>query len=321
MPRKRKADTELEELEDMVQTKRVAKGKKQKLVKETTDKVKAQTKTSAKVKEVPKKNTKVTKEKTTGRKKATAIVDKPQEKTKGKNSAKSTGNLDLKGLLKDGKWKDVLAPEFEQPYFKSLEETLQNEYDQGKEIFPPRDLIFNALHLTPLEKVRVVILGQDPYHDNGQAMGLSFSVPKDIAVPPSLRNMYNELERDPKIPGFKKPDHGCLVEWANEGVLMLNATLTVEAHKANSHAKFGWQTFTDAIIKVVSENCDQVAFILWGGFAHKKEKLIDTKKHATIKTAHPSPLSLNKFKNCNCFSDCDDALVKFGLTRINWNLS
>ncbi|XP_053374101.1 uracil-DNA glycosylase-like [Mercenaria mercenaria] len=323
MPRKRKADSELK---DEVPAKKAAVGKHSKVADvKKAGKAKAvpKNKTAGKAKAAPKdKNTtKVSKDKATG--KTTA---KSNEKTKlttnSKPAVNSAGKLNLKDLLKDGKWKDVLAHEFEQPYFKALEETLQAEYAQGKEVFSTKDIYFLlSLLIVCFFQVRVVILGQDPYHDNGQAMGLSFSVPKGIAVPPSLRNMYTELERDPKISRFKRPDHGCLENWAKEGVLMINATLTVEAHKPNSHAKFGWQTFTDSIIKAVSDNCDHVAFILWGGFAHKKEKLVDTKKHATIKTAHPSPLSLNKFRNCNCFSDCDDALVNFGLKRMNWSLS
>lgn len=336
MPRKRKADASLEE--EAVPLKKAATGNKQKKIDVGTKKTKRKlaSKSTRKVKQAVKatkeeedkeKNLQqdktVEKNETKGIKKITEnkkASGKPKA-VQEKSDVCSNKKLKLKDLLKDSKWKEVLAHEFEQPYFIKLEETLQAEYAQGKEIFPPKDLIFNALHLTPIHKVKVVILSQDPYHDNGQAMGLSFSVPKGIDVPPSLRNIFKELERDPKIEGFKIPNHGCLEDWAKEGVLMINATLTVEAHKANSHAKFGWQTFTDSIIKAVSDHCDHVVFILWGGFAHKKEKIIDTKKHAAIRTAHPSPLSLNKFKNCNCFSDCDDALVKFGLKRVNWSLA
>lgn len=256
--------------------------------------------------------------------KAKQKMEKKASQAEVQKSSVSTAGVDgtfsLQNLLKNERWKQVLAEEFKKLYFTNLEDFLRNDYREGKEIFPPKELIFNALHLTPLEKVTVVILGQDPYHDDGQAMGMSFSVPKGIAIPPSLRNIYTELERDPKIKGFTKPDHGCLEKWAKEGILMINATLTVEAHKPNSHVKYGWQFFTDSIIKAVSDNCDHVVFILWGGFAHKKEPLIDLTKHVTIKTAHPSPLSLNKFKNCNCFSDCDAALVKFGLKPIDWSL-
>lgn len=209
----------------------------------------------------------------------------------------------------------------EKPYFKALEDQLIKDYSADKPIFPPQPLIFNALNLTPLKKVKVVILGQDPYHDDGQAMGLSFSVPRGIKTPPSLKNIFTELERDPKIKDFVAPEHGCLEAWAQRGVLLLNATLTVEAHKANSHSKLGWQKFTDSVIKAVSDNCDHVVFILWGNFAHKKEKLVDTTKHAVIKTAHPSPLSVTKFKECCCFSNSDEALKKFGLQPIDWSLN
>ncbi|KAK3600791.1 hypothetical protein CHS0354_020468 [Potamilus streckersoni] len=151
-------------------------------------------------------------------------------------------------------------------------------------------------------------------------MGLSFSVPKGINIPPSLKNIYKELDRDPEISGFKEPDHGCLEKWSKDGVLLLNATLTVEAHKPNSHASFGWQKFTDHVIKTVSDCGSSSVFVLWGGFAHKKEKLIDKSKHKVIKTAHPSPLSFNKFKGCGCFSECNKYLKEIGQTPIDWSL-
>lgn len=235
-------------------------------------------------------------------------------------SKTTTTSANLKSLLKDEKWMKALSAEFDKNYFTEIEKKLAQEYKEGKEIFPPKELIFNAFNLTPLDKVRVVILGQDPYHDDGQAMGLCFSVPKVIKTPPSLKNIYTELERDPQIVGFKAPDHGCLQRWAENGILLLNATLTVEAHKANSHAKFGWQTFTDAVIKVISDQCSHVVFILWGGFAHKKEKLIDSKKHGIVKTAHPSPLSAGKFKNCGCFSSCNTLLKSFDVKPVDWSL-
>lgn len=254
------------------------------------------------------------------------IAVKPVKGSKKKPKAsvqatkKTTTSTKLKDLLKDEKWQKAVSAEFDKSYFNELETKLEQEYKAGKEIFPPKDLIFNAFHLTALDKVKVVILGQDPYHDNGQAMGLCFSVPKDIKTPPSLKNMYTELERDPQIAGFKAPDHGCLQKWAENGILLLNATLTVEAHQANSHAKFGWQKFTDAVIQAVSEQCSHVVFILWGGFAHKKEKLIDAKKHGIVKTAHPSPLSAGKFKNCGCFSSCNKLLKSFGVKPVDWSL-
>ncbi|CAH1241224.1 UNG [Branchiostoma lanceolatum] len=168
------------------------------------------------------------------------------------------------------------------------------------------------------EKVKVVLLGQDPYHDVDQAHGLSFSVRPGVKIPPSLKNIYKELSSD--IPGFTAPDHGCLEKWAEEGVLLLNATLTVQAHKPNSHAKIGWQKFTDAAITVVSDHAQGVVFLLWGGFAQKKEKLVDTAKHRVVKTTHPSPLSASKFKGCKCFSNVNSALKELGSEEVDWSL-
>lgn len=213
-----------------------------------------------------------------------------------------------------------MSEELEKDYVKELEKKLTQHYQGGNSVYPPTDLIFNALNMTPLDKIKVVILGQDPYHDDGQAMGLSFSVPRDMKVPPSLKNIYKELNADPDIDGFITPDHGCLEKWAKNGVLLLNATLTVTAHQPNSHSKYGWQSLTDAIIRLVSETQQGVVFILWGGFAHKKEKLIDQKKHAAIKTAHPSPLSFGKFINCRCFSNANGELKKFKKSPVDWTL-
>jgi len=164
-----------------------------------------------------------------------------------------------------------------------------------------------------------VLLGQDPYHNDNQAHGLCFSVPKGQQPPPSLKNMYKELSED--ISAFKVPTHGCLDKWAQQGIFMLNATLTVEAHKANSHSGIGWQKFTDTVIRIVSDQSSKgIVFLLWGGFAHKKEALINTKKHRIIKTAHPSPLSYHRFKGCRCFSRTNEALVALGREPIDWNL-
>lgn len=213
-----------------------------------------------------------------------------------------------------------MSEELEKDYVKELEKKLTQHYQGGDSVYPPTDLIFNALNMTPLDKIKVVILGQDPYHDDGQAMGLSFSVPRDMKVPPSLKNIYKELNADPDIDGFITPDHGCLEKWAKNGVLLLNATLTVTAHQPNSHSKYGWQSLTDAIIRLVSETQQGVVFILWGGFAHKKENLIDQKKNAVIKTAHPSPLSFGKFINCRCFSNANGELKKFKKSPVDWTL-
>lgn len=261
---------------------------------------------------------------------------KPKQKakksinTKGKQKGKQTAtknagtsgtfSFSLPDLITNDGWREVLSEELEKDYVKELEKKLTQHYQGGDSVYPPTDLIFNALNMTPLDKIKVVILGQDPYHDDGQAMGLSFSVPRDMKVPPSLKNIYKELNADPDIDGFITPDHGCLEKWAKNGVLLLNATLTVTAHQPNSHSKYGWQSLTDAIIRLVSETQQGVVFILWGGFAHKKEKLIDQKKHAAIKTAHPSPLSFGKFINCRCFSNANGELKKFKRSPVDWTL-
>ncbi|XP_055959389.1 uracil-DNA glycosylase isoform X2 [Patella vulgata] len=234
-----------------------------------------------------------------------------------KHTDSTASVLSLSSLINDSGWKTALETELELPYMKELEKKLAEAY-KTKQIFPPQTQLFNALNLTPLKQVKVVIIGQDPYHDDGQAMGLCFSVPKGIAVPPSLKNMYKELETD--IPGFKSPSHGDLTQWADRGVLLLNATLSVQAHTPNSHKDYGWQKFTDKIIQVINENCKNVVFILWGNFAQKKGKLIDAKKHTTIKTGHPSPLSVKYFLGCKCFSKTNDALSKYNLTPIDWKL-
>ncbi|XP_052682512.1 uracil-DNA glycosylase-like isoform X2 [Crassostrea angulata] len=257
---------------------------------------------------------------------------KPKQKakksinTKGKQTAtknagtSGTFSFSLPDLITNDGWREVLSEELEKDYVKELEKKLTQHYQGGDSVYPPMDLIFNALNMTPLDKIKVVILGQDPYHDDGQAMGLSFSVPRDMKVPPSLKNIYKELNADPDIDGFITPDHGCLEKWAKNGVLLLNATLTVTAHQPNSHSKYGWQSLTDAIIRLVSETQQGVVFILWGGFAHKKEKLIDQKKHAAIKTAHPSSLSFGKFINCRCFSNANGELKKFKKSPVDWTL-
>ncbi|KAK6166371.1 hypothetical protein SNE40_023083 [Patella caerulea] len=269
----------------------------------------------------------VKKQKTeTAKKKMTKSKDKPVKSTDSASSpcnaaAKLTGStssgFSLSSLITDSGWLSALKTELELPYMTELEKKLAEAY-KTKQIFPPQRQLYNALNLTPLNQVKVVIIGQDPYHDDGQAMGLCFSVPKGIAVPPSLKNMYKELETD--IPGFKSPSHGDLTQWADRGVLLLNATLSVEAHTPNSHKDYGWQKFTDKIIQVINENCKNVVFILWGNFAQKKGKLIDAKKHTTIKSGHPSPLSVRYFLGCKCFSKTNDALSKYKLTPIDWKL-
>lgn len=189
---------------------------------------------------------------------------------------------DLKSFLRCDSWSKLLADEFKKPYIAKIEKFLNSELEKKKQVFPPADEIFTAFNVLPFDQISVVIIGQDPYHGDNQAHGLSFSVQKGVKPPPSLKNMFKELESD--IPEFKRPDHGNLLGWARQGVFMLNATLTVRAHEANSHSKIGWQTFTDAVIKMISSKSEQpVVFLLWGGFAHKKETLIDAKKHVVIK--------------------------------------
>jgi len=216
-------------------------------------------------------------------------------------------------------WREALYGEFKKPYFKTLLSSIESEKKEGKEIFPPENDIFTAFNLTPLDQVKVVILGQDPYHDNNQAHGLSFSVRKGIAVPPSLRNMYKELSTD--IPGFVIPKSGDLSQWAQNGVLLLNATLTVRAHEANSHAKFGWQTFTDEVIRIINQKKEGVVFLLWGKFAQKKGSIVSTVKHTVIQSAHPSPLSVKHWTGCKCFSKANKALTSHGKDPIDWTIT
>ncbi|OZC08687.1 uracil-DNA glycosylase [Onchocerca flexuosa] len=223
----------------------------------------------------------------------------------------------LRSLVEDTGWRKVLLVEFRKEYMNKIVKFLQKEKEKGVKVFPPQHLIFNAFNLTPLQQIRVVLIGQDPYHDDNQAHGLCFSVCKGVRLPPSLINIYKELKTD--IPNFKIPDHGCLESWARQGVFMLNATLTVEAHRPNSHNHIGWQKFTDEVIRIISRDCKGIVFLLWGGFAHKKEYIIDKKKHIIIKTAHPSPLSARMFFGCKCFSRTNEALVKLGQPAIDWS--
>jgi uracil-DNA glycosylase len=215
-------------------------------------------------------------------------------------------------------WKAALEAEFDKPYFENIVGFLKQEKAAGKTIYPPGPLIFNAFNATPLKQVKVVILGQDPYHGPNQAEGLSFSVPRGIATPPSLVNIFKEIHEDL---GLDIPKHGHLDYWSEQGVLLLNAALTVEAFTANSHAKIGWHEFTDAVIRAVSDECDAVVFMLWGKFAQSKEALIDTKKHLVLKSAHPSPLSAhNGFFGNRHFSKANHWLEKHGEKPIDWSL-
>ena len=214
-------------------------------------------------------------------------------------------------------WKNLLADEFEQPYFQSMSTHLRNQIAAGKTIYPPGPLIFNAFNTTPVSNVKVVILGQDPYHNTGQAMGYSFSVPKGVRIPPSLRNIYKEMVTDIN---FVTPNHGDLTKWANQGVLMLNAMLTVEAHKAGSHKNIGWQTFTDSVLRRLSEERENLVYMLWGGFAKKKKHLIDANKHLVLEAAHPSPLAGGAYFGSKHFSQANAYLEAKGLGGIEWQL-
>jgi uracil-DNA glycosylase len=215
-------------------------------------------------------------------------------------------------------WKAPLLPEFESDYMAQLRGFLLAEKAAGKHIFPKGSEWFRALDLTPLDKVRVVILGQDPYHGPGQAHGLCFSVKPGVPPPPSLVNIYKELQSDLGIP---RPRHGFLESWAQQGVLLLNSVLTVEVAKAASHQKRGWEQFTDAVIQLVNAKEQPVVFLLWGAYAQKKAAFVDTSKHLVLKAAHPSPLSAhNGFLGCRHFSQCNAFLAKRGLAPIDWAL-
>ncbi len=216
----------------------------------------------------------------------------------------------------DASWKQHLQTEFEQPYFANLVQMVRREYGQYA-CYPPGKLIFNAFNLCPFDKVKVVIIGQDPYHEPGQAMGLSFSVPEGVPMPPSLINIFKEIELDL---GKPMPASGNLTRWAEQGVLLLNATLTVRAHQAASHQRQGWETFTDAAIRALSMHRQHLVFILWGGYARSKAALIDRSKHLVLQSVHPSPLSANRggwFGNHH-FSQANAFLQQHQLTPINW---
>lgn len=212
-------------------------------------------------------------------------------------------------------WKRVLAPEFEKPYFQDLVARLHQEKREGRTIYPPGPLIFNAFNLTPFDKVRVVIIGQDPYHGPGQAEGLSFSVPHGVPVPPSLVNIYHEIETDLGVTLHKD---GSLRGWAEQGVFLLNAVLTVRAGEPTSHSRIGWTEFTDAVIRTLSERREGLVFLLWGNFARSKRELIDTSRHTVLEAAHPSPLARGAFFGCRHFSQANRILESEGLPSIDW---
>ncbi|WP_328956719.1 uracil-DNA glycosylase [Kitasatospora purpeofusca] len=220
------------------------------------------------------------------------------------------------GLELPESWREVLGTEAEKPYFAELAAFVAAQRAEHQ-VFPPSGQEFSALEATPYEKVRVLVLGQDPYHDDGQAHGMSFSVLPGTRTPPSLRNIFKELDADLGIPA---PDNGYLMHWAEQGVLLLNAVLTVRAHEANSHKAKGWEKFTDAVIKAVSAREEPVVFVLWGNYAKKKLPLIDTEKHVVVQGAHPSPLSAKLFFGSRPFSQINTALEGFGVDPIDWRI-
>lgn len=217
----------------------------------------------------------------------------------------------------NGDWYEALKEEFKKPYYKKLYDTVNAEYHTRK-IFPPAQDIFNAFHLTPLKDVKVVILGQDPYHNDGQAHGLSFSVQKGVDIPPSLVNIYKELHDDL---GCTIPNHGCLEKWAKQGVLMLNTVLTVRAHQANSHCGIGWEEFTDAAIMALNNQDRPIVFILWGAPAQRKEKMLTNPQHLILKAPHPSPLAAYRgFFGSRPFSQTNEFLKAHGIEPIDWQI-
>lgn len=214
-------------------------------------------------------------------------------------------------------WDEKLEAEMAKPYFLEMLSRLDKDYN-SKNIYPPRGKIFNALKTTPFGNIKVVILGQDPYHGRGQAHGLCFSVNKGVAIPPSLKNIYKELHDDI---GFKIPAHGYLQHWADQGVLMLNTVLTVEEGKPNSHADYGWQTFTDKVIEIANTQDSPIVFLLWGRNAISKSRFINKNKHLVLTSVHPSPLSAyNGFFGCKHFSKCNEFLKSKGVVPIDWNI-
>ncbi|GAA2480106.1 uracil-DNA glycosylase [Streptomyces thermolineatus] len=222
---------------------------------------------------------------------------------------------DVPSILPES-WLPVLGEELEKPYFKQLTEFVEKERAEH-EVFPPRGEVFSALEATPYEDVEVVILGQDPYHDNGQAHGMCFSVRPGVRIPPSLRNIFKEMHEELGLP---IPDNGYLMPWAKQGVLLLNTVLTVRAHEANSHKGKGWERFTDEVIRAVSDREDPAVFVLWGNHAKKKLPLIDTERHAVVQGAHPSPLSAKRFFGSRPFTQINEAIEAQGHTPIDWRI-
>jgi uracil-DNA glycosylase len=214
-------------------------------------------------------------------------------------------------------WKEVLHDEFEKSYFQQIKDTLIQEKEKGKIVYPRGPLIFNAFNQTPFDQVKVVIIGQDPYHNPNEAIGLCFSVPRGVRIPPSLKNVFKEIHRDLDI---EIPHHGDLSSWASQGVFLLNAMLTVRKNEAGSHKNIGWQTFTDAVIKKLSDQRLNLIFLLWGNFAQSKAQFIDSQKHHILPAAHPSPLARNAFSGCAHFSKTNEILIQNGQSPIDWSI-
>lgn len=226
--------------------------------------------------------------------------------------------IDPNNVRMEASWKAALYPCFSQEYFVRIKQALIDAKAQGKIVYPPNKLIFNAFEQTPFAQVKIVILGQDPYHGAGQAMGLSFSVPQGIAVPASLKNIYKELSME--YPDYRIPTHGDLRYWAQQGVLLLNASLTVLAGQASSHSQIGWLEFTDDIIRILNAQHSGLVFMLWGNFAKSKATLIDADKHCILSAAHPSPLARGAFFGCNHFRLANQYLTQQGKTAIDWQI-
>lgn len=221
-------------------------------------------------------------------------------------------------IMLEASWKEALEEEFDRDYMRKLSDFLRRQKEAGKTVYPPAQLIFNALDSTPLDQVKIIIIGQDPYHGPGQANGLAFSVQPGVKVPPSLRNIFKELQRDVGMP---KPGHGCLTHWAEQGVLLLNAVLTVEECAAGSHARQGWERFTTKVIEVVAGRHQHLVFMLWGSHARKKAEQIDLSGHRVLTSAHPSPLSAHRgFLGNGHFSAANAYLKSHGRTPVDWYL-
>ena len=236
----------------------------------------------------------------------------------GADSSSTAGADSRQELAAQLSWREALANERQQPYFQEILKFVENERSSGKSVFPPNSEVFAALQFTPLEAVKVVIIGQDPYHGPGQAHGLAFSVKPGVPLPPSLRNIYKELNSDL---GISMPAHGCLTGWAKEGVLLLNTSLTVEQGRPGSHSKIGWERFTDRIIEILNERTKSNVFMLWGAHAQRKGAIIDRKKHLVLAAAHPSPLSAhNGFMGCRHFSAANSYLQQQGKRPVSWDL-